>query len=66
MFVNNIILVLVSKRLKLIYKYLLLRIANCRIKARSLNKLNINCTNIARKAHLIATINIKINKLKNY
>jgi len=56
----------ISERLKLMYKYLLLRIASCRIKAKSLNKLNINRTNAMRKAHFVATINIKINKPENH
>jgi len=60
------ILVLISERLKLMYKYLLLRIANCRTKARFLNKLDIDCTNATHKAHFVATINIKISKLENH
>jgi len=57
---------LISERLKLMYKYLLLRIASCRTKVRFLNKLNIDRTNVAHKAHFIATINIKINELENH
>jgi len=57
---------LISERLKLMYKYLLSRIASCRIKARFLNKLDIDRTNATHRAHFVATISIKINKLKNY
>jgi len=58
--------VLISERLKLMYKYLLSRIASCRIKVKSLNKLDIDRTNVAHKAHFVATINIKMSKLENY
>jgi len=60
------ILVLINERLKLMYKYLLSRIANCRTKVKFLNKLDIDRINVMRKAHFVATINIKMSKLKNH